>query len=248
MITGLVACQRFGMRRGPRALRDPMPSTVHLLAPHGRQRRDVGFVHIERTTRLPVAQFWDGLPFATPTRACMDAARRLDDTREITELFSDAVQRGLTTVGELWAEMEQGSRRGTADPRQMLRDVRDGVRSAAEGDAKRLLARSAVLPPALWNAEVRDASGRLLGIADCWFDDVCLVWEIDSTEWHLSPADHDRSVRKAAAFAAAGAVVVPAKPGDVSRDGRTQLRLLEAAYTSAATRPRPRLTATPARR
>ncbi len=45
-----------------------------------------------------------------------------------------------------------------------------------------------------------------LGIADCWLDDVAMVWEIESTEWHLSPEDHDRTVERAAAFTAAGAI------------------------------------------
>lgn len=243
MLTGLVACRRYGLRRGPRILRETGPCPAHLLIDHGRHRRDAGLVHIERTIRLPTPWLRDGFPLAPPHRACTDALRRLTDAREMVELLADAVQRGLTTIGALSEEIEAGSRRGTADPRQVLRDVRDGVRSAAERDAKRLLTRSTVLPTASWDVEVRDPAGRLLGVADCWFDDVCLDWEMDSTEFHLSPADHDRTVRRAAAFTAAGAVVLPVKPRDVMTDGRTQLRLLEQTYRSAATRPRPRLTA-----
>lgn len=127
------------------------------------------------------------------------------------------------------------------EPAGGAREVGEGVRSAAELDAKKLLIRAG-LPPAVWNVEVFDARGRLLGVADCWFDDVALAWEIDSTEWHLSPADHDRTVRRAAAFGAAGAIVFPSKPGDVRRAGAAVIAQLRAAHAHAATRPRPALT------
>ena len=29
---------------------------------------------------------------------------------------------------------------------------------------------------------------QLLGIGDCWLDEVAMLWEIESSEWHLSPA------------------------------------------------------------
>ena len=43
------------------------------------------------------------------------------------------------------------------------------------------------LPEPWWNVEVRDLHGRLLGIADAWFDEVALTWEINSLAWHLYP-------------------------------------------------------------
>jgi hypothetical protein len=242
MVSGIEACRRYGLRRGPAALRRAGPPLeVELVLPHGRQVRGVGFVHVERTHRMPEPRMHGGFPLVPPERALLAAARRLHDYREIAELFSEAVQRGLTTVGALWTEMELGSRRGTANPRAVLREVGEGVRSAAELDAKKLLARAG-LPPAVWNVEVHDARGRLLGVADCWFDDVALAWEIDSTEWHLSPADHDRTVRRAAAFGAAGAIVFPSKPGDVRRAGAAVIAQLRAAHAHAATRPRPAVT------
>src|SRR5262245_44429808 len=45
VVTGLEACQRYGLRRGPR--RDHSDRTVQILVPHDRQRRNVGFVEIE---------------------------------------------------------------------------------------------------------------------------------------------------------------------------------------------------------
>ena len=80
-------------------------------------------------------------------RACLDAARRLRSAAQITELIADTVQRQLCTPAHLAAELREGSQRGTAMPRRVLADVADGVRSTAERDAKRLLARSNLPEP-----------------------------------------------------------------------------------------------------
>ncbi len=118
----------------------------------------------------------------------------------------------------------------------------DGVRSAAEAAAKRVW-RHAGLPEAWWNAPVHTADGTLVGIADCWVDDVAMVWEVESTEWHLDPAAHDYTVARAGAFTAAGAVYVASKPRKVITDRREVAALLRAVHAQAAARPRPPLRA-----
>jgi hypothetical protein len=70
-----------------------------------------------------------------------------------------------------------------------------------------------------------------------------MVWEIESSEWHLSPADHDYTVRRAARFTAAGAVYVASKPKMVMNDRAAVDATLRAVYAQAASRPRPALTA-----
>ena len=233
MLTGLEACRRHGVRRGP----DPA-GQVHLLVPDERQLRSNRFVVVERTTRMPAPHVRDGVPLASACRACLDAARRLHSSAEITELIADAVQRGLCTPAQLAAELREGSQRGSAMPRRVLADISAGVRSTAERDAKRLLARSG-LPEPWWNAEVRDAGGRLLGIADAWFDEVALTWEINSYEWHLNPAAYAREVSRTAEMAAAGVTVVPVLPTALRKDPDRSLGNLVAAYGVAAVRPRP---------
>jgi hypothetical protein len=94
MLTGMLACRRHGVRRGPTP-----PFQVHVLVPHARQLRSTGFVLVERTRRLPDPVGDDGVPLAPPARACIDTARRLSDPREVTELLGDAVQRGLCQEG-----------------------------------------------------------------------------------------------------------------------------------------------------
>jgi hypothetical protein len=241
VVTGLEACRRHGLRRGPVRRTDAVRPEIHLLVPSGRQVRSVEFVHVERTRRLPTAVVREGVPLAPLVRACTDAARRIRSTADVTELLADPVQRGLCTVPALWIELASGTRRGTAVPRAVLGDLADGVRSAAERAAKQLWA-STGLPKPLWNAEVHDASG-LLGIADCWLDEVAMAWEIESSEWHLSPERHDYTVRRAARFTAAGALYVASKPKMVLDDRAEVVATLLAVYEQARNRPRPALTA-----
>src|SRR4029079_11075840 len=100
---------------------------------------------------------------------------------------------------------------GTAVPRSVLREVSAGVRSAAERTAKAVWRRSG-LPEPWWHAAVYDAGGRLLGIADAWWDDVALAWEINSVAWHLAPGDYAREQARTARCTAAGIPVRPTLP------------------------------------
>jgi hypothetical protein len=247
MVSGVEACRRHGMRRGPARLQDERDATdeVHLLVIDRRQLRSVGYVHVERTKRLPEPVVRSGIPLAPLPRACIDAARRIRTEGEIVELISDAVQRRLCSVAELSLELGAGSRRHTALPRRVLRSVADGVRSAAELAAKRLWPRTS-LPSPMWNAEIYTEDGVFLGRADCWLDDVAMVWEIESTEWHLSPEDHDRTVERAARFTAAGAVYTASKPRKIRTEPAEVARILRATYEQAAARPRPALREVPA--
>jgi hypothetical protein len=242
MLTDLHACRLHGLRRGP--VRRAGPDEVGILIPKTRQVRSVGFVHAQRTTRLPEAVVRGGFPVAPVDRACLDAARRTDSAAEITELLAEPVQRGLCTVAMLAAELVAGSRRGTAMPARVLADVAEGVRSAAERDAKRLWSR-ARLPEARWNVPVHRADGSLVGIADCWVDDVAMAWEIESSEWHLSPGAHDRTVVRAAEFVAAGAVYTATKPKRLRTEQQDVVRTLRETYACALARPRPALWAGP---
>jgi hypothetical protein len=247
LVTGIEACRRHGLRRGParRTTGEERRPEIHILVPKRRQVRSVEYLHVERTLRLPEATTRGGVPLAPLVRSCTDAARRLRSPEEITELLSEPVQRGMCTVTELSEELDTGSRRGTAVPRAVLAEVAEGVRSAAERAAKQFWP-STGLPAPWWNAEIRDAGGRFLGIGDCWLDEVAMLWEIESSEWHLNPAAHEYTVRRAAEFTAAGVVYVASKPKMVFNDMVSVATTLRAAYAQACLRPRPPLRATPA--
>ncbi|MFC4950904.1 hypothetical protein ACFPFQ_46395 [Pseudonocardia sp. GCM10023141] len=238
IVTGLEACRRHGVRRGPRGIGE-----IQILVPHTRQVRTIGFVHVERTSRLPVPIVRDGVPLAPVARASIDAARRLRRRGDIAELLSDPVQQRLCTIAALDAELNECSRRGTATPRNVLAGVAAGVRSAAELDARALWA-STGLPEPWWNARVCTLDGKLIGYPDAWFDEVAMAWEIDSTEWHLSPPDHNRTVAKAAAYAAAGIIHVPSQPSTMRLERQLVRQTLISAHAHAANRPRPALLVT----
>ncbi|CAA9410577.1 MAG: hypothetical protein AVDCRST_MAG66-2015 [uncultured Pseudonocardia sp.] len=238
ILTDLHACRLHGLRRGP--VRRAGPDEVAILTPKARQVRSVEFVHVQRTMRMPAAVLRGGFPIAPIDRACLDAARRLDSASEITELLAEPVQRSLCTVAMLGAELAAGSRRGTAMPARVLADVAEGVRSAAERNAKQLWSR-ARLPEARWNVPVHRADGSLVGVADCWVDDVAMVWEIESSEWHLSPEAHDRTVVRAAEFVAAGAVYTATKPRRLRAEQQDVVRTLRETHARALARTRPAL-------
>jgi hypothetical protein len=244
MVTGIEACRRHGLRRGPVRRVDEAGGRreVHVLVPSTRQVRSVEFVHVERTDRLPDPIIRGGVRLAPLVRSCTDAARRLRSAGEITELLSEPVQRSLCTVNMLWEELHAGSRRGRAIPRAVLADVADGVRSAAERVAKQFWP-STGLPTPWWNASIETADGIFLGIGDCWLDDVAMLWEIESSEWHLDPAAHDYTIRRAAQFTAAGVVYVASKPKMVLNNRPEVAATLLAAYEQARRRPRPPLRA-----
>jgi hypothetical protein len=183
------------------------------------------------------------VPLAPVPRAVVDAARRLYSARDIAELLSDPLQQGLCTAAHLSTELSECGRRGSATPRQVLADVSAGIRSAAELDAKKLWSRTG-LPEPWWNVEVRDGHGRRLGIADGWFDEVALAWEINSFMWHLNPLDYAREQERTARFIAAGVPVLPTQPLRLRTDDRKVMNELCGAYTHAAGRSRPDVYAT----
>jgi hypothetical protein len=232
-LTGLEACRRHGVRRGPAP-----DGSLHILNPHERQVRNSGFVVVERTLRLPAAVLRGGIPLAPLPRALMDAVRRIRSERDVTELMADAVQRGLCTVAQLGTELADSGRHGTATPPSGA----DGHRR--RGPVRRRTRRAARLAPDRARRAVverRRARRRrhLLGIADAWWDDVALAWEINSYEWHLRPADYAREQAKSARMAAAGVPVLPTLPSRLRHDRAAVAAELRSAYAHAAARPRP---------
>jgi hypothetical protein len=96
----------------------------------------------------------------------------------------------------------------------------------AEAKARELV-RGSGLPQPMWNARLVDArSGRFVAVADAWFDDVGLAWEIDSYEFHLSPADFERTMQRRVAMTGVGIAVVAHSPKRVIDQGPGSERTL----------------------
>ncbi|MFI9382734.1 hypothetical protein [Kutzneria sp. NPDC052558] len=229
VITGVEAARRHGVHRLP------VDGPVHVLVPPDSRLASQSFMLVERTKRPWLTTTVDGVPLASPARALIDAARRDGRLDIVRAMLADGVQRGICTVGDLTRELVHPRLRGTALPRIVLTEVGDGVRSTAEAWARRLILRSKLPAPA-WNAELRDKHGHRLAVVDAWWADVGLAWEIDSTEFHLAPADHERTTRRHSALTAAGVLVVHTVPSRLRRDPAGVLRDLCGAYASAAAR------------
>lgn len=211
---------------------------VHVLIPQVRRRQSVKFLTAERTLRLPDPVDRGGLPCAPISRALLDAVRRIGDVRIVRALVSEVVQRGDATPTELLAELDRGSRRGTAIVRAVLGEVGENAHSVAEIDAVALWKASG-LPTMLLNKTIETCTGRFIARPDGWFDDVALAWEIDSHDWHLGAAEHEHTLARRAEMQSQGIVVLASLPRQLRLEGARAVDNLRAHYELARSRPRP---------
>ncbi|MEQ3550258.1 hypothetical protein WIS52_07230 [Pseudonocardia nematodicida] len=240
VVTGIDALARHGVRSAP------TPSgPVHVLIPAGRRRIGAGLMLAERTHRLPSGSSGD-VPLAPVARAAVDAARRSRDRNLVRTVFADLVQHRHCTVDQLVTELVEGSSRGSALPREVLREIVDGVRSVAEATAQRLL-RRAGLPVPLLNVRLEAPDGTFLAIPDFLFEEAGLAWQIDSREYHLDPTDYERTVRRRSALVAAGVVVVQSLPSDLRTRPAEVLAELRRAHAQAVLLPPPSVVVVPER-
>jgi hypothetical protein len=209
VITGLAAVRQHHIR-------GPATEFVDVLIPSSRKRRDAAFVRVHRTTHLPTRSWQLGpLHYALPARAVADAVRDLTSLRDVRAMVADAVQRGHCNVADLSTELSMGPNRGSTLFREALADVADGIRSAAEGDLKDLLGKSG-LPMPLFNASIYDdRDGTFIARPDAWWPDRGVAVEVDSHEWHLSPHDHARTLKRQRRMGKYGIVVLPFTPKQI---------------------------------
>ncbi|UMP02002.1 hypothetical protein [Amycolatopsis sp. EV170708-02-1] len=240
VLTGTEACLRHGLRQAAM----PPDTGLHLLIPHDRKIRSTGFVTMERTIRLPAPVTRNGVPLAPLIRAATDTVRRLGNAEQVEAILIEAVQKGGCHPKALLRELDHGSLRGTAVPRRLLTGWVD-LRSMAESRAKALAQRLPV-PPSHWNTAIHDREGRYIGRPDAMWQDVGLVWEIDSFEFHFRKADYARTVDRNTRYAAAGLVVVQTLPSRLRDDPDGVLSDLSAAHRVASARPRPDFHLSPA--
>lgn len=232
IVTGVAACRNHGLRTAPD------DASVHLLIPHGRKVKSSDYVVVERTIRLPARVVRDGVPLAPLPRAVLDACRRFRDFDPCRALIAEAVQRGRIDPGVLEQELARGSQRGTAVPREVLRDVLRGAHSVAEIDGMRVWQRTG-LPPLSWNVDLYDEDGQFIARPDGWCDEVGLAWEIDSYEYHFEREGYARTLKRNVRYAEAGILVVQTLPNRLRTEPDAVVAELRAAYRAAADRPRP---------
>lgn len=230
VITGLAAVRQHHIR-GPAA------EFIDILMPASRKRRDIAFVRLHRTTRLPTRVWQLGpLHYAPPARAVADAVRDLTSLRDVRAMVADAVQRGHCSVPDLSTELNAGPSRGSTLFREALGDVADGIRSAAEGDLKDLLTKSR-LPMPLFNASINDSDGTFIATPDAWWPRYGVAVEVDSHEWHMSPQDHARTLERQRRMGKYGIVVLPFTPSQIRKQPANVITEIRQALESARSRP-----------
>jgi hypothetical protein len=222
VITGPAALSRHHIRAEPSDL-------VDVLVPLSRQRRDVSFVRLHRTGRIPQRVYSVGpLRFAWPARAVADTVRDLTSLRDARAIVADAVQRDRCEVAQLVAELAAGPNIRSGLLRTALTDIADGIRSTAEADLKDLLAKSG-LPMPLFNPMVF-AGELFVAQPDAWWPEFGVAAEVDSREWHLSPDDHAKTLARGRRMAVHQIVIlrftprqIRTRPAEVIRDIRDAL-------------------------
>ena len=221
VLTSIAALEHHGVRA-------PGSMFVTVLVPVAQRRRSEGFVRIWATTRMPEFVFTDGaVRFAEAARAVADASRELGSFREVRAVTADAVQRRRCRLDQLTEELAHAPVRQSAWLRCALAEVVDGVRSVAEGDLRDLI-RAHGLPPPVFNARLY--SGRdFLAMADAWWPEAGVVVEVDSREWHLSPEDWERTLRRGTRMGALGINVMHFTPRRI----RTEAAMVAAEIRSA---------------
>jgi hypothetical protein len=228
VITGLAALGRLGVKV-------PLRDTVDVLVPHDRQRRSISFVRVHRTRRMP-DKTWrmDDLYWAPPARAVADAVRR-QDVSFARALVAAAVQQRKCTVRQLAVELRDGPTQGSGPLRAALAEVADGIASIAEGDLRQLIVRGK-LPAPMYNPKLY-VGDTFLASPDAWWPDAGVACEVDSREWHLSPADWERTQQRHARMSKCGIIVQHFSPRRIRSEPAKVLDELAGAIESGRQRP-----------
>ncbi|HEY8474784.1 MAG TPA: hypothetical protein VIL37_19465 [Natronosporangium sp.] len=226
-IAGVSALRMHGLRYLP-----PAPAhEVHVLVPYRQRVRSVRFVRVHRTTDVDRRAISNGvLKVCHPARAVADAARTCRSLAAVRAMVAEVVQTDLATVGQLQRELGRGRRNGSRLLRTALAEVADGVRSTAEAALRTVLRRSRILPAIVWNPVLVAADGSRLPTPDAWIDEVGLAVEVDSREYHLAPADWQRTLHRHNQLAQHGAQVLHFPPSQIYGEAGAVLHTVEQTY------------------
>jgi hypothetical protein len=220
VITACAALRRLGMTA-------PAVRYVDVLVPVSRRRRSVDFVRVQRTKRMPELVCANGrIHFTLAPRAVADAARGLTAIREIRAVVAASVQQGWCRVAEVARELDDGPQLGSRGLRQVLAEVASGVRSVTEGEFRDLVLRAG-LPIPMFNARLYSGD-VLIAVADAWWPEAGIVAEVDSREWHLSPEDWERTLRRHARLTSEGILVLHFTPKQIRTEPEQVIATLRA--------------------
>jgi hypothetical protein len=173
---------------------------------------------------------------AGPVRAIADAVRGYSDVGQARALVCEALQNQTCTFAGLAAELTEGPSRGSLLLRRSLRDAAKGIWSAAEGDLLDLIARSD-LPEPEYNVSLYAADGEFLGVVDAWWQRAGVAAEVDSTEYHLSVEDKERTETRHNRITRHGVQVLHFSPKRIKASADAVLTDLRIAISSGSAAP-----------
>lgn len=235
VITGLVACRAYDLRDVSTG------GAVEVLVPAGRRRVSSPYVRVQPTTRPP--RYWDrdGVRFAEPVRAVVDAARQLSSLRDVRALVMGAVGTGICTPAALLTELDAGRRGGSALCRRAIGDAAAGARSAPEAEVADVAARAARagrLPSILLNPTLL-MDGLVIGEPDGWLVGLGLGWEVDSRRHHAEDDDFDATLARHDRFVSHGLVLLHVTPRRARELGDRYADILADAAAARSAIPHP---------
>lgn len=230
VITGQAAMAAHGINNLGRTV-------VDVLIPATSRRIDQSFVHLLRTSRMPSVVYKIGeLRYVPVARAVADAARQLRDMGEVRSIAASAVQWRKVSVAELAAELDQGQTSGSSRFRAALVEVAEGIESAAEADLRKLIKRSG-LPDPVYNPRLY-AGEKFIAMPDAWWPEAGVAVEVDSRQWHLSPADWERTMARHSRMSALGITVLHYPPSRLHGEPRLVVAEIRSALEIGRGRPR----------
>src|SRR5215475_12797669 len=230
VITGQAAMAAHGIKNLGRTV-------IDVLIPIERRRQDRLFVHIMRTSRMPGSVYKAGeLLYAPMARAVADAARQSNNLPDVRSILASAVQWRRVSVASLGAELDQGPAAGSATFRAALLEIADGIRSAVEGDLRKLIKRSK-LPDPFYNPRLY-VGEEFIAMPDAWWPEAGVAVEVDSKQWHLSPSDWERTMARHSRMSAVGITVLHYPPSRLHAEPRAVVAEIRSALEIGRSRPR----------
>jgi hypothetical protein len=227
------------------AIRAPICQTVDVLVPAPRRRRDIDFVRLHRTSRMPAEVRTSGVVrYAPAARAVADAARLLTDIRDVRAVVADAIQHGRCSPEAVVAELKQGPLQNSAKLRSVLSEIAAGVRSVAEAELRTLLKRSH-LPEPMFNARLFTGE-TFIAVPDCWWPGAGVAVEVDSREWHLSPGGWERTMSRRSRMSSLGIIVLHFTPRQIRSQPKLVAETIRSAIEAGTNRPALPISALPA--
>jgi very-short-patch-repair endonuclease len=95
----------------------------------------------------------------------------------------------------------------------------------------------------MFNARLFGADGRFIAVVDAWWPEAGVAAEVDSREWHLEPADWERTMRRHARISSHGILVLHFTPRQIHTDPASVASSISDTLRAGHARPRPLVSA-----